>query len=601
VLFGGTTGGDQPIAGKIYAVNADTGKPAWTFDVIKNDPASWPGDSGKVGGGSAWMPGTYDESTDTIYIGTSNAAPDYYTPGREGDNKYTATLLAIDPKTGKLKWHRQEIPHDTWDFDAAYEALLVKKDGKDVIVHLNKSGFVFVMDKQDGSLENVWQFAENMNWAKGIDPKTGALIEPRRPQPGKRELLCPNLLGARSWNHGAYNPGTGLWYSHAMEVCNEVVSGKDDPANLTAISALSLGIDEIKLVPPPNGKKPDGRLDARDPLTGKIKWSIRYELPPLSSVLTTGGGLVFTGDMEGRLFAYDADNGKELWRFNAGSGARRPGELRRQGQAVHRDPHRPRLPRAGLPGRRLPADQGSARRRRPDRLHPRVRAPRHDHAGRGAVLFGCGVRPPSPHPIFLDEHNNENFDPFPPGAAARPALLSIATAAVAVAPPADDAKARVAAGKNRFDALCVSCHGAAGTGVAPGGSAASYGPRLAGRTDLDPTLIHERIVRGKHGDKAMPPWGTVLDEEAIEQLTAYVKLIAATQPKAATHLTLAPFDLDDPARVEPAAAALPRPAPATATATRAPADGRRTSRAAATTCRPSWPSKPSARAARAPR
>lgn len=322
VLFGGTTGGDQPIAGKIYAVNADTGKPVWTFDVIKNDPASWPGDSGKVGGGSAWMPGTYDESTDTIYIGTSNAAPDYYTPGREGDNKYTATLLAIDPKTGKLKWHRQEIPHDTWDFDSAYEALLVKKDGKDVIVHLNKSGFVFVMDKKDGALENVWQFAENMNWAKGIDPKTGALIEPRRPQPGKRELLCPNLLGARSWNHGAYNPGTGLWYSHAMEVCNEVVSGKDDPSNLTAISSLSLGIDEIKLVPPPGGKKPDGRLDARDPLTGKVKWSIRYDLPPLSSVLTTAGGLVFTGDMEGRLYAYDADNGKELWRFNAGSGAR---------------------------------------------------------------------------------------------------------------------------------------------------------------------------------------------------------------------------------------------------------------------------------------
>jgi alcohol dehydrogenase (cytochrome c) len=100
------------------------------------------------------------------------------------------------------------------------------------------------------------------------------------------------------------------------------VSGKDDPSNLTAISSLSLGIDEIKLVPPPNGKKPDGRLDARDPLTGKLKWSIHYDLPPLSSVLTTAGGLVFTGDMEGRLYAYDADNGKELWRFNAGSGAR---------------------------------------------------------------------------------------------------------------------------------------------------------------------------------------------------------------------------------------------------------------------------------------
>ncbi|PKO79616.1 MAG: quinonprotein alcohol dehydrogenase [Betaproteobacteria bacterium HGW-Betaproteobacteria-13] len=288
VLFGGTTGGDQPIAGKIYAVNADTGTPVWNFEIIKDDPKSWPGDSGKVGGGSAWMPGTYDAESDTIYIGTSNAAPDYYTPGREGDNKYTATLLALDPKSGKLKW----------------------------------SGFVFVMDKADGKLENVWQFAENMNWAKGIDPKTGELIEPRRPQPGKRELLCPNLLGARSWNHGAYNPGTGLWYSHGMEVCNEVVSGKDDPASLRAISALSLGIDEIKLVAPPGGKKPDGRLDARDPLTGKLKWSVRYELPPLSSVLTTAGGLVFTGDMEGHLYAYDADNGKALWQFSAGSGVR---------------------------------------------------------------------------------------------------------------------------------------------------------------------------------------------------------------------------------------------------------------------------------------
>lgn len=321
VLFGGTTGGDQPISGKIYAVNADTGKPVWTFDIIKDDPKSWPGDSGKIGGGSAWMPGTYDPGSNTIYIGTSNAAPDYYNENRQGDNKYTASLLALDPRNGKLKWHRQEVPHDSWDFDSAYEALVVKKDGKDVIVHLNKGGFVFVMDKADGKLENVWQFAEHVNWVKGINAKTGELIDPIYPEAGKRKLFCPNLLGARSWNHGAYNPGTGLWYSNAMEVCNEVVAGKDDPANLKAISALSLGIDEIKLVPPPQDQ-PHGRLDARDPVSGKLKWSIRYDMPPLSSVLTTAGGLVFNGDMEGRIYAYDADNGKELWRFNAGSGVR---------------------------------------------------------------------------------------------------------------------------------------------------------------------------------------------------------------------------------------------------------------------------------------
>lgn len=321
ILFGGTTGGDQPISGKIYAVNADTGERAWTFQVLKDSPESWPGDSRQRGGGSAWMPGTYDPRTDTIYIGTSNAAPDYFAADRKGDNKYTSSLLALDPRTGKLKWARQEIPHDSWDFDSAYEALMVKKEGKDVIVHLNKSGFVFVMDKDDGKLENVWQFARNVNWVKGIDPKTGALIEPIYPEEGKRKLFCPNLLGARSWNHGAYNPGTGLWYSHAMEVCNEVVSGRDDPANLKPISALSLGIEEIKLVPPP-GDKPHGRLDARDPLTGKVKWSIRYDMPPLSSVLTTAGGLVFTGDMEGHIYGYGADDGKELWRFNAGSGLR---------------------------------------------------------------------------------------------------------------------------------------------------------------------------------------------------------------------------------------------------------------------------------------
>ncbi|NMG73898.1 pyrroloquinoline quinone-dependent dehydrogenase [Aromatoleum diolicum] len=322
ILFGGTTGGDQPISGKIYAVDADTGKPAWTFDILKDDPASWPGDSRAKGGGSAWMPGTYDPRTGTIYIGTSNAAPDYFNADRKGDNKHTASLLALDPKSGTLKWARQEIPHDSWDFDSAYEALMVRdKDGKERIVHLNKGGFVFVMDKDDGQLENVWQFAQHVNWVKGIDPKSGRLIDPVYPEEGKRKTFCPNLLGARSWNHGAYNPGTGLWYSHGMEVCNEVVAGRDDPANLTPISALSLGIDEIKLVPPPDDK-PHGRLDARDPLTGKRKWSIRYDMPPLSSVLTTAGGLVFTGDMEGRIYGYDADTGKELWRFNAGSGLR---------------------------------------------------------------------------------------------------------------------------------------------------------------------------------------------------------------------------------------------------------------------------------------
>ena len=320
ILFGGTTGGDQPIMGKIFAVNADTGERAWTFEVPRDDLKSWPGESRKVGGGSAWLPGTYDPSTDTIYIGTSNAAPDFNRESRMGDNLYTATLLALEPKTGKIKWHRQEVPNDSWDFDAAYEALLVPDDkGKTVLVHLNKNGFVYVMDKDSGAMRNAWQYSENVNWTKGIDVKTGLPIDPVYPETDKQKLHCPNLLGGRSWNHGAYNPATKLWYAHGMEVCNTVTSANQGP--LAGVGGLSLGLSEITLTNPP-GKKADGWFGAMDPITGKSVWRVRYEMPGMASALATAGGLVFTGDMVGNLYAYDADNGKELWKFNAGSGSR---------------------------------------------------------------------------------------------------------------------------------------------------------------------------------------------------------------------------------------------------------------------------------------
>jgi len=320
VLFGGTTGGDQPIIGKIFAVDADTGKRVWTMEIPKNDPKSWPSEKARSeGGGTAWWPGTYDPTTDTIYIGTSNAAPDYYPDERKGDNLYTATLLALNPKDGSIKWHRQEVPHDAWDYDSVYETLLIPINGKDTIVHLNKNGFVYVMDKDNGKLQNVWQYTENQNFTSGIDPKTGEIHNPNYPEVGKQKLFCPNLLGTRSWNPGAYNPNTKLWYSTGMEVCNTVTGAKQE--KVETINGLALGLSEITLVDPP-GKKGDGWLGAFDPATGKVKWKIRFDLPPISAVLTTETGLVFMGDFRGSVHAYDGDNGKELWNFNTGSGIR---------------------------------------------------------------------------------------------------------------------------------------------------------------------------------------------------------------------------------------------------------------------------------------
>ena len=321
VLIGGTTGGDQPIAGRIFGVDATTGKLLWTLRTTRDDPKSWPGDTWKVGGSAAWNVGTYDPETDTAYIGVGNAAPDFFYNDRHGDNLYAATLLALDPKTGSIKWYRQEIPGDHYDYDSTYEAVVIDDGKHEDIVHLNKSGFVFVMNKANGKLVNVWPMVKHYNFAKTIDPKTGAIIGQVLDYPEDKETtVCPYLLGERSWNPGAYNPKTKLWYNNAMEVCEVLKPSRQDVSKI-GIAGLYLGVEKLEAVPPP-GEPASARLEARDPFTGKLRWEVPYALPGLGGVLTTGGNLVFNGDPEGLVHAYNAESGKELWSFQTGSGIR---------------------------------------------------------------------------------------------------------------------------------------------------------------------------------------------------------------------------------------------------------------------------------------
>jgi alcohol dehydrogenase (cytochrome c) len=321
VLVGGTTGGDQPIAGQIFGVDAKTGKLLWTMRTTRDDPKSWPGDTGKVGGAAAWNVGTYDPTTDSVYIGVGNAAPDFYWNERHGDNLYAASVLSLDPHTGAVKWAHQEIPGDHYDYDSVYEALVVDDHGREVIAHLNKSGFVFVMDKADGSLINVWPMSQTYNFAKTIDPKTGALIDQMGDYPaGKETTVCPYLLGTRSWNPGAYSPKTHLWYNNAMEVCEVIKPGRQDVSKI-GIAGLYLGVEKLAAVKPPNAPA-SARLEARDPLTGKLSWTVPYTYPGLGGVLATGGDLIFNGDPKGYVHAYDDATGKELWKFQTGSGIR---------------------------------------------------------------------------------------------------------------------------------------------------------------------------------------------------------------------------------------------------------------------------------------
>jgi alcohol dehydrogenase (cytochrome c) len=319
ILAFGATGGDLVSSGKIYGVDARTGKLVWSFDTIKDDPSSWPGDSSKHGGGGAWLPGTYDPTSDSVFYGTGNAAP-WAGEDREGDNLYTASVISLDPKTGALKWFRQEVPHDVWDYDSAYEALLIDKDGRDLLVHLNKGGFVFVMDKRDGKLENVWRFSRHINWVDGIDPKTGELIGRHDHRMGEEMTQCPASSGGRQWNPGAYSPKTKLWYVNAFEVCMTWTPTRVDASKLGLAQAYT-SIKDVKRVPPPNAAA-SARFDARDPFTGEVKWSIDYALPAYTGVLATAGDLVFNEDAEGIVRAHDAYSGRELWSFRTGSGAR---------------------------------------------------------------------------------------------------------------------------------------------------------------------------------------------------------------------------------------------------------------------------------------
>lgn len=316
----GKTGGDLAQQGAIYGVDLQNGKLLWTFDVLRDDPDSWAPESRKVGGGGAWMPGQYDPNTGLYYVGTSNPAPDMHGASRPGNNLYTSSIIAIDPKTGALIWHHQEVPHDVWDYDSQMELVSIQHDGKDLMFHLNKGGFVTVLNKKDGSVANVWQFAENVNWVDKVDPKSGQLGQRNEPSETEKKLFCPSLLGARSMNAGSYSPKTGLWYSTGHEACNWVKSGKMDVSKL-AFSQPYFGTTELELVPPP-GKAASAYLKAFDPITGKLSWRIDYKNPSLSPVLSTAGNLVFNGDSEGFVHAFDAVNGKELWQFQTGSGIR---------------------------------------------------------------------------------------------------------------------------------------------------------------------------------------------------------------------------------------------------------------------------------------
>ncbi len=319
----GVTGGDSAHRGYLNAFDARTGKAAWRFYTIPGpgEPGSetWAGESWKLGGGATWMTGSYDPELNLLYWGIGNPSSDFHGGNRAGANLYTDSVVALDPDTGKLRWHYQEIPHDEYDFDSCYETILidVERNGQKqkLLVHPQKSGYTWVLDRVTGKYLNAWPYVDTVNWVKGFD-KDGKHIGRLEVPTGTSTLMCPFWGGGRSWNHAAYSPRTGWLYNHGIEWCGLTTPYPQNPKEGQGF------VSGVTVPKPPPGGEVYAHIDAFEPVSGAKKWTVKLKYPLTSSLLATGSDLLMTADIEGEFFILDARTGERLYAFNTGSGTR---------------------------------------------------------------------------------------------------------------------------------------------------------------------------------------------------------------------------------------------------------------------------------------
>jgi PQQ-dependent dehydrogenase (methanol/ethanol family) len=336
----GNSGGEMGVRGWLTALDAATGKIAWRAfntgpdaDVLigpdfkpfyesdrgKNlGVSTWPGDSWKVGGGTVWGWISYDPELDLVYYGTGNPGP-WNSDQRPGDNKWTAGIFARDPDTGAAKWFYQFSPHDTFDYDAVNETVLidmpVNGQKRKVLLRAERNGYLYVIDRQTGQVYSATPYSY-VNSSTGVDLRSGRLmpVEAKTPHVGMvARDICPASPGAKDFQPSAFSPRTGLLYIPHNNLCMDY-----EGVEASYIAGTPYVGANVKMYAGPGGNR--GQFTAWDPVAQKAVWNIDEMFPAWGGALVTAGDIVFYGTMDGWFKAVDAKSGKELWKQKVSSG-----------------------------------------------------------------------------------------------------------------------------------------------------------------------------------------------------------------------------------------------------------------------------------------
>jgi len=317
----GVSGAEAGVRGFVDAYDSATGERIWRFNTIPapGEPGSetWQGEAWQTGGGSTWLTGSYDPELDLLYWTVGNPAPDWNGDVRPGDNLYSCSLLALNPRSGELEWYFQFTPHDTHDWDANQIPVLLDAefDGRDrkIVALANRNAFFYLLDRETGEFLHGNAYSKQ-TWAAGLDEAGRPIALPGKDPTYEGNLVWPSLQGATNWFSPSYNPQTEQFF-----VSTRLMGSVYYKADIEYEAGQPfLGGGEQAM----SGDDAAGAIRALDALTGKQQWEFMLHSPPWAGVMATAGGLVFSGSNEGNVFALDGESGKPLWDFQTGGAVR---------------------------------------------------------------------------------------------------------------------------------------------------------------------------------------------------------------------------------------------------------------------------------------